>query len=199
MTTSSTASRLPTEITGGRSPGFWGMLLFIATEATLFGSLLSAYFYIASGSASWPPDGIAKPEIPLALINTIILICSSIPIFWADRGIRKGNGRQLRIGFALTFILGVIFLGIQAYEYTELEFTITTNAYGSLFYTITGFHFLHVTLGVLMNLYIQLRAWLGHFSAKHRLAVQNVAIYWHFVDVAWIFIFLSLYVSPHLL
>lgn len=198
MTTGLLRRDIPSEYPAEQSTGFWAMLLFIATEATLFASLIAAYFYIESGFRIWPPDGIAKPELTLSSINTGILILSSLPIWWADQSIREGNQRGLRIGLATTFVLGLIFLSIQGYEYTVLPFSFSKNAYSSLFFTITGIHFLHVSIGLLMILYIQVRAWLGHFSVTRRLAVLNVEMYWHFVDVAWIVIYLSLIVQPHL-
>ncbi|HLI52523.1 MAG TPA: cytochrome c oxidase subunit 3 [Thermomicrobiaceae bacterium] len=189
----------PSTALGIQSTGYLAMILFILSEATLFGVLLSAYFYLESGTKHWPPNGISKPDLVLPIIATIILALSSGPVWWADRGIAHGRAWQLRLGFAITFGMGLVFLAIQAYEYTDLGFSASTNAYGSLFILITGIHFLHVVVGLLMNLFIQLRAWLGHFTAERRLAVQNAALYWHFVDVVWIVIFLSLIVSPHLM
>ena len=95
-------------------------------------------------------------------------------------------------------MLGVVFLAIQASEYASASFDWRTNAYGSLFVTITGFHGLHVLVGLLMSLVIQARAWLGQFDERRHLPVETVALYWHFVDLVWVFIFLSLYVSPYL-
>lgn len=189
----------PSTALGIQSTGYLAMVLFIASEATLFGVLISAYFYLESGTKRWPPNGISKPDLVLPIIATIILALSSLPVWWGDRAIGEGRAGQLRLGFAVTFGMGLIFLAIQAYEYTDLGFTASTDAYGSLFILITGIHFLHVVVGLLMNLFIQVRAWLGHFTAERRLAVQNASIYWHFVDVAWIVIFLSLIVSPHLM
>lgn len=189
----------PSTALGIQATGYLAMVIFILSEATLFGALLSAYFFLESGTKHWPPNGISKPELVLPIIATIILILSSGPVWWADRAIAKGRAGQLRVGFAITFVMGLVFLALQAYEYTDLGFTASTNAYGSLFILITGVHFLHVVVGLLMNIFIQVRAWLGHFTAERRLVVQNAAIYWHFVDVAWIVIFLSLIVSPHLM
>jgi heme/copper-type cytochrome/quinol oxidase subunit 3 len=187
---------LPTDVAGSRSPGWWAMILVIMTEATLFASFLASYFYLQSNAASWPPDDIKPPELLLPIVGTIILIGSSLPMWWADRSIARGNTTQLRVCLILGFILGVSFLGIQVYEYAHEDFGFADNTYSSLFFTITGAHGLHVLIGLVMNAYIILRAFLGHFSARRRLAVQNVVMYWHFVDAAWIFVFASLYLSP---
>jgi heme/copper-type cytochrome/quinol oxidase subunit 3 len=188
---------LPLEVAGARAPGWWAMVLMIATEATLFACLLSSYFYLRASAASWPLGDIHRPELQLPAIMTMVLLSSSVPVYWAESGIRQGNRWRLRIGLLLGFGLGALFLGLQAYEYAHKDFTLQTNAYGSLFFTITGFHGLHVFVGLLMSLFVQVRAWLGHFTQRRRLAVENFALYWHFVDAVWLFILGSLYISPY--
>lgn len=188
---------LPVGLRESHTSGWWGMLLVIATEASFFAYLLFSYFYLASMAGSWPPHG--APELRIAGPNTIILVASSLAMWWGESGIRRGNQGRLRIGLLLTLVLGVVFLSLQAVEYRGLPFTPQSNAYGSLFYTITGFHGAHVAAGLLMNVVVQLRAWLGHFTADQHLAVSNVALYWHFVDVVWLVVFTSLYLSPRFL
>jgi heme/copper-type cytochrome/quinol oxidase subunit 3 len=193
------ARSLPIDAEGNHAPGWWGMIILIATEATLFAALLSSYFYIRSGSNEWPLGGIAKPEFTLAGPGTVILIASSLSMMWGEAGIRRGSQGRLLAGMLISILLGLVFLGIQVTEYSKAEFTPRTNVYGSLFFTITGIHGLHVILGVLMLSVVALRAKLGHFTASRHLAVQNVGLYWHFVDAVWIFVFASLYVSPRFL
>jgi heme/copper-type cytochrome/quinol oxidase subunit 3 len=189
--------RLPVGGTGRRAPGWWGMVLVIVTEASLFGYLLFSYFYLASmARGPWPPAGM--PELRLALPNTGILLFSSGTMWWAESGIRRGGRGRLLGGLLLTLALGLGFLGIQLIEYRHQVFGPSTNAYGSLFFTITGFHGAHVAVGLLMIAIVALRAALGHFSASRHLAVTNVAMYWHFVDAVWLAVFTSLYLSPHL-
>jgi heme/copper-type cytochrome/quinol oxidase subunit 3 len=188
----------PYDVTGSRSTGWWGMVMLITNEAILFASLLASYFYIRVNSPVWPPNGIDRPELLLPAINTIILVSSSFFMHWAQSGIRQGNQQRLRAGLAGGFVLGLIFLGIQLYEYSQSKFAPSANVYASLFFAITGLHGLHVFAGLLMNAYVQVRAGLGHFNATHYGAVENAALYWHFVDAVWIFVFVSLYISPHL-
>jgi heme/copper-type cytochrome/quinol oxidase subunit 3 len=138
------------------------------------------------------------PELRLAGANTSILLVSSATMWWAGRGIRRGQQLQLRIGLLITAILGIVFLFVQSKEYAGLKFTASSHAYGSLFITITAFHFAHVVVGVLMNLTTQVRAWLGHFSARRHLAVTNTGLYWHFVDIVWLCVFVALYLTPRL-
>jgi heme/copper-type cytochrome/quinol oxidase subunit 3 len=189
-------------VSGGRALGFWGMVMLIFTEATLFGILLYSYFFLRfQMGPEWPPGGIEKPDLFLVSIMTPILLLSSGPMHWAHTGIRKGKLWRLRLGLLLTFVMGATFLGFQAVEYREIlvsEFSPRTNVYGSLFFTITGFHGIHVAVGLLMNLWLQWYARRGRFSADRHVAVENVALYWHFVDAVWIFILFSLYLSPHL-
>jgi cytochrome c oxidase subunit III len=193
--------RAPVGVEGGRSTGYWGMVLLIFTEATLFAILLTSYFYLRfQGSPVWPPDGIRKPELTLIAVMTPILLLSSGPMHWAELSIKKGNVGRLRLGLLITFLMGGAFLILQGFEYhtTLREFTPRTDVYGSLFFTITGFHGVHVAVGLLMNLWLQWSAARGRFSAERHLAVENVTLYWHFVDAVWVFILVSLYLSPYI-
>ena len=181
-----------------RNPGWWAMVLIITTEAMLFAYLLFAYFYLGSmANTPWPPGG--APELKLALPNTIILLVSSGTMWWAESGIRLGSQLRLRLGMLVTLLLGIAFLAIQAIEYSKKDFTLQSNAYGSLFFTITGFHGAHVFVGLLFNVVVQLRAWLGHFTVDRHLAVTNAALYWHFVDIVWLVVFTTLYLVPHVM
>ena len=181
-----------------RGTAWWGMMSLIATEAMIFAGLLGSYFFTRAAAKEWPLGGIEAPELPRIIVFTVILLGSSVPIFWAEAGIRRGNVRVLRIGLFLSFVMGAVFLVNLGFEYDELTFGARDNAYGSLFYAITGLHGLHVLVGLLMNLVVQAKARLGRFSEDRHVTVTVFGMYWHFVDVVWIFVFSSLYVSPHL-
>jgi cytochrome c oxidase subunit 3 len=190
----------PSGLQRGRAPGWWGMVFLVATEAMFFTILLTSYWYLRFRHGPvWPPDGIEKPDLVLVGIMTPILLLSSVPIHWAQRGIEKDRMWQLRLGLFLTFVMGATFLGLQTVEYlkTVEEFTPRTDVYGTLFFSITGFHGFHVAVGLLMNLWLQYYAWRGRFRSDHYLPVENVALYWHFVDAVWVFIFVSIYLAPH--
>ncbi|MCZ7534365.1 MAG: cytochrome c oxidase subunit 3 [Acidimicrobiia bacterium] len=192
---------LPDVTSGPRSYAWWGMVWLILTESALFAMLIFSYFYLRFREPTWPPDGIDLPALMLPLIMGVILWSSSIPVHLAARGIKAGSQTRLRWGLLIGFILGTAFLILQLfieYPQTWQEFTPQTNAYGSLFYTITGFHGFHVFIGLSISLWVQVRAWGGAFSAQRHVGVQSFALYWHFVDVAWLFILLTLYISPYL-
>ena len=184
-------------LAGSRTVGWWGMVLLILTEATLFAALVSSYFFLRFNSPTWPTGMIARPDLWLALINTVILLSSSWPMQMAVRNSRRGDRRGLQIGLAMALGLGVLFLILQGVEYARTAFTPQTNVYGSLFFTITGLHGLHVLGGLGLATVVLIRAGLGHFNERRYQAVENTALYWHFVDAVWIVIFASLYLSPY--
>jgi heme/copper-type cytochrome/quinol oxidase subunit 3 len=195
--------RLPAVGDGPRNFGWWGMVLFIAVEATVFALLLASYFYIRFRTGPvWPPDGIEAPKLKLVLIMSAVLWSSSIPVHLAHGAIRHDRQRKLRVYLALGFLLGAAFLALQCVvEYPDIarhEFTPRTDAYGSMFFTITGLHGAHVAVGLLMSAWVQLRARQGAFDRYRHVSVQNFVMYWHFVDVVWVFVLATLYLSPHL-
>jgi cytochrome c oxidase subunit III len=182
-----------------RPTGWWGMVGFIATEATLFSMLFFTYFFVRSRAPTWPPPGIADPKLTLIWPMTALLLGSTFPIVLADVGIRRGKQWALKLGLGLTIAMGGAFLGLTGIEWHEKvrEFLPTTNAYGSLYYTIVGTHALHVFTGLILLLYLQVRAWLGHFDEENHLPVQVISMYWHFVDVVWIVVVSVIYLMPH--
>jgi heme/copper-type cytochrome/quinol oxidase subunit 3 len=189
------------EMPSGRTTGWWGMVLFVTTEAALFACFIGSYYYVRFQQGSvWPPDGIEDPKLLKPIIMTAVLLPSSLPVIWAERGIRKGQTWRLRAGLAITVVLGLAFLSLQVSEYLEdlKEYTPRTDAYGSLFYGITTFHGFHVLTGVVMVGWLLAAAFRGEFGYRRHERVRLAAIYWHFVDVVWAAIFLSLYLFPHL-
>jgi cytochrome c oxidase subunit 3/cytochrome c oxidase subunit I+III len=191
---------LPPVRTSTADVAYWGMALFVATEATMFASLITSYLFLGTANPGWPPAGIERPKLVLPPIMTWTLLASSVTMFWAERGIKNGARDRLRLGLGLTILLGTLFLAIQAVEYHDRLETLKpwANSYAASFYTITSFHALHVITGLLLLGYTEVRALLGHFDAEHHLAVKNVGLYWHFVDLVWLFIFATLYLSPRL-
>jgi heme/copper-type cytochrome/quinol oxidase subunit 3 len=181
-----------------RSVGWWGMVLLIATEATIFASLLASYFFIRAVAPQWPPAGIEAPALDRIGIFSVVLLGSSVPLFAAESAIRRGRVTRLRVLLAVSFVMGLAFLCNQGFEYRELHFGLKDDAYGSLFFVITGLHGLHVLVGLCMNLVVQAKAAVGRVTADRHDTLRVFALYWHFVDVVWIFVFTTLYLSPHL-
>ena len=185
----------------GRSLGWWGMIFFIASEALIFANFIAAYLYLEiRGGGNWTLPNGDHLDVVFPAINTVILISSSFPAIWARRGIVKGNQRQMVLGLLGTIILGSAFLGGQAYEYSTLvlhdNFALSTGTFGSSFFLLTGFHGLHVTVGVLFLLICLIRGMRGDFSAHKHFAVEAGEMYWHFVDIVWIFVFSTVYLLP---
>jgi heme/copper-type cytochrome/quinol oxidase subunit 3 len=194
---------LPAYATGPDAFGYWGMWFLIATEALLFSSLLASYYYLRfhAGLHNWPPNHLPLPDLVLPSIMTVILWSSSIPVAIADRAIKKGNVRRMRIGLFCGWLLGLTFLTLQfAKEWPDTlkQFTPTGSAYGSLFFTITGFHGFHVFVGLALSTFVQIRAWQGAFDQRRHLMVQNFGMYWHFVDAVWAGILFTVYIFPRI-
>ena len=174
-----------------------GMYLFIASETMLFGSFFSIYFFdrVVVGNDGWPPEGYELP-VYLALVNTIILVTSSFSMHWALQSIKRNNRSGLIAGLALTFLLGLTFLLIQAREYTRIGFGPSDNAFASTFFGLTGLLGAHVFIGLNLLLYALIRSTRGHYGPKteDHLGVELPGIYWHFVDVMWIVVYTTVYV-----
>lgn len=182
----------------GRGTAWWGMVMLITTEAMLFFGLLAAYFFVRAGAGEWPLGGIERPELVRISIFTAVLWGSTIPVVWAERGIKAGDVARLRAGLLAAFAMGLAFVAHQfAIEWPGLTFGWRDNAYGSLFYTITGLHGLHIVAGLAMSLVVQIKAWTGRFDATRHVTVELFGLYWHFVDAVWLFVFSSLYLSVH--
>jgi cytochrome c oxidase subunit 3 len=180
---------------GGDDLNWWGLLWFLLTEAVLFAYLIAAYLYIRAVIApEWPPEGTERLHLTLPAINTGLLLLSSLPIRYAGRSIQRGQQRGLVVGLALTILLGALFIVLQGYEYAVAGFTPQTNVFGSIFYTLTGFHGAHVLIGLGMLSVALWHAARGRFSAERHFGVQAAELYWHFVDVVWVVLFVLLYV-----
>ena len=174
---------------------FLGMLLFIISEVMLFGAFFTAYFFIrvVAGDEWFPIDGISLPKA-VAGVNTAILISSSFTMHWALEGARNENRNALCIGLLTTFLLGLTFLTVQVNEYVHIGFSPQDHAQGSIFYGLTGLHGCHVFIGLTLLSFATIRAFRGHFTAKEHRGVEVPGIYWHFVEVMWIFVYTTVYI-----
>jgi len=200
----------------------WGMSWFIFSEVMFFGAFFGALFWlrqmsvpdlatIESNALMWPGftshwpsagPGFAEAFTPMAAwgipaINTMLLLSSGVTVTIAHWALKENNRKQLILWLSLTILLGFLFLGLQAFEYghaySELNLKLSTGAYGSTFFMLTGFHGFHVTCGAIMLTVIWFRCLKGHFKPDHHFAFEGVAWYWHFVDVVWLGLFIFVY------
>jgi heme/copper-type cytochrome/quinol oxidase subunit 3 len=198
-TTTSAPIRIePVPATRGYPTAWWGMVVLITTEAMVFMALLASYFFVRAGVSRWPPAGIPLPELHRSVVFSVILIASSIPIFWMEHALGRGRMRQVEMSLAIAFVMGAAFIANTAYDFLNMEFGLRENAYTSLFWVILGLHALHVVVGLLMSLAVQAKVWTGRVTPEHHVTPEVFALYWHFVDGVWIFVFASLFLSPHL-
>jgi cytochrome c oxidase subunit III len=173
-----------------------GIFLFIGSEIMLFGSFFTVYFFdrvVNPSTTQWPPEGFIRPWY-IALINTCILVTSSFTVHWATQSIKRGNRTGLQCGLTLTFLLGLTFLLTQVVEYHRIGFNTSDGAFPSTFFGLTGLHGFHVFVGLMILLIMTIRAFRGHFSPEHHHGVELGGIYWHFVDVMWIVVYVTVYV-----
>ena len=200
----------------------WGMSWFIFSEVMFFGAFFAALFWarvysvpdlgsIESNALMWPGFAPRWPSAgpafeeqfaPMAAwgipaINTLLLLSSGVTVTMAHWALKENDRRQLILFLALTVALGVLFIGLQAYEYghaiRELNLKLSTGIYGSTFYMLTGFHGFHVTCGAVMLTVILARCIRGHFTPDHHFGFEGAAWYWHFVDVVWLGLFIFVY------
>ncbi len=185
-----------------------GTIVWLASELMFFAALFAAYFTIRAVSPELWAQETEKLNVPFSSVNTIILVLSSVScqlgVFAAERGqvgragsVLKIKGWGLREWFVLTYVMGAIFIGGQAFEYTELVhegLTLSSSAYGSGFYLTTGFHGLHVTGGLIAFLFVLGRTFLARkFTHEQAVTAIVVSYYWHFVDIVWIALFATIY------
>ena len=182
----------------------FGMITFLASEAMLFAGLISAYviLWISKGSAYEPgwlkEEGFSWPLL-LTSINTVFLLTSSATLYMAEQGVVKA--RAVTGWLMLTTLLGAIFVGVQGYEWTHLYrehvWFGTAGTYSSAFFAVTGFHGLHVSIGVLFLAVTTLMSAAGRFTPHRHDFLTCVSLYWHFVDAVWILVFSIFYLLPH--
>ena len=183
-------------------PGMMGMYIFLASEVMFFGSLFASYFYLFGSHPTWPPTPPQNtPEyyvnwLGIPALNTVILLSSGVTCHFALDGLAHDNRRRFFSLWILTIVLGVAFELGQLYEFItafQRGLTLTANSFASAFFTMTGFHGAHVLGGLILLSLILYRASRGQFDSRNHVGPAAVTLYWHFVDVVWIFLFLILY------
>ena len=193
-----------------------GMWIFLGSEVMFFTALIGSYIILRFGS----PEQWAAPSqilnVPLTAVNTFLLICSSVTMVKAFAAIQDGDQRLLKLYLLATVAIGAAFVGVQAYEYTHLVhegflpsgyrpgsalaeraaeglLPVSVGVYGSTFYTMTGFHGFHVSVGVICMSFVTWKAYRGAYTKEDHRGVEVVGLYWHFVDLVWIILFTIVY------
>jgi heme/copper-type cytochrome/quinol oxidase subunit 3 len=175
-----------------------GMWVFLGSEIMFFTALIGAYLILRAGNpGAWPAEGPKEIlNIPVTAFNTFLLICSSVSMVKAFAAIAAGDQRRLRLWLVVTVIMGASFVGVQAYEYSELVghgFVPSGGLFPSTFYTMTGFHGFHVSVGVICMSFVTWKAFRGKYTAQDYRGVEVIGLYWHFVDLVWIILFTIVY------
>ena len=176
-----------------------GVILFIVSEALFFMAIFWAFFHSSISpsielGAQWPPVGIeAINAFELPLLNTVLLLASGVTVTYAHHSIIQGNRNGALYGLVFTIVLAVIFTAFQGIEYTVSSFTISDGTYSSCFYFGTGFHGLHVMIGTAFLAVGLWRLLAYHLTENHHLGLESAILYWHFVDVVWLFLYISVY------
>nr|UVV36454.1 cytochrome c oxidase subunit 3 [Nogodinidae sp.] len=176
-----------------------GMILFITSEVMFFVSFFWSFFHSSLSPSieigmNWPPKSIktfTPMEVPM--LNTIILISSGVTITWAHQNILLNKFMKTKKAIMITIIMGIYFTILQKWEYSMSKFTISDSIYGSTFFMTTGFHGIHVIIGTTFLLVCLMRYKKMHFSKNHHLGFESATWYWHFVDVVWLFLYLTIY------
>ena len=177
----------------------WGIILFIISEIIFFFCFFWSFFHSRLAptqdiGASWPPSGLSVLDpFSLPLLNTLILLRSGVTITYAHNSIVSANLIETKKGLIATIILGFYFLAIQRWEYTHRSFNIADSIYGTLFFVTTGFHGLHVFIGVTFITICTARLYVHQLSPHHHFGLEAAAWYWHFVDIVWLFLFIFVY------
>jgi cytochrome c oxidase subunit 3 len=169
-----------------------GMILFVASEAMFFAAFFGGFFTIKANEPVWPPPGIHL-EIDVATILTVILVTSSVCVQLAIRSTRAGAMRRATVWLGVTIGLGVAFLALQAYDYSQLGFGLKDGVFGTLFYVMTGIHMAHVVGGVVFLALVFVQVVRGRLTREHHDPLSAGSIYWDFVDVVWICLFTVFY------
>jgi cytochrome c oxidase subunit 3 len=176
-----------------------GVALFILSEALFFFSIFWAYFHSALSptvelGGHWPPAGIeALNPFAVPLLNTVLLLSSGATVTYAHHALIQGDRKGAIVGTAMTLVFAVVFTGLQGFEYATAGFTIADGVYGSVFYFATGFHGIHVIIGTAFIAVAFVRMINYHLTDHHHLGFESSILYWHFVDVVWLFLYVSVY------
>jgi cytochrome c oxidase subunit 3/cytochrome o ubiquinol oxidase subunit 3 len=187
------------ETTTGLSHTKLAMWIFLGSECMLFGALITTYVLYRGRPGQPPPHPHEIFDIPYTSVSAFVLLMSSLTMVLALAAIQRNDQVRLRIWLITTALLGSVFIGGQYYEFTTFYhegLTLSHSLFGSSFFTLTGFHGAHVTIGIFWLLYMTAVSWTGRLNADQPLFIEIAGLYWHFVDIIWIVIFTVVYLLP---
>ncbi len=170
-----------------------GLLVVLASETIFFGTLLSAYFYLRATLPTWPFGAISLPRLLVPSANTFLLLISVVTMYLGLRSIRQNRPDSLKAWLILTLLIGLLFVAGQIFEFNRSGMKITDQAFGGVFFTLIGFHAVHVIAGVIMLVLLLWRTIQGDFSARRHTAIQIGTWFWYFIVAVWVVLYSALY------
>ena len=178
--------------------GWWGMAVFVATEATLFGTLVGTYFYLEFSNADWPPAGVPEPKVLAPVLLTAALVATSIPVQAASNAARRGRVRFAQLALLLALLVQAAYLGLQLHYFTDDlgSFSPNASSYASIYFTLVGAHHFHVLVGMLLEAWLVVRLVTG-LTPYRLVGLQATTFYWHFVNAVAVAVLLT-QISPAL-
>jgi cytochrome c oxidase subunit III len=182
---------------GREAPLWWGVAGLILIEATVVASFIASYFYLRLYQPQWPPLGVAPPELFWPTLNLAMLLASCATMWWAGRMLNRDERGKFTLGAGISVLLASLVLVSRWQQFEAFDVRWDENPYGSIVWTISGFHFVHVVSAVIGTAVVVLLGALGFFTRKRQLAVVVDTLYWYFVGLVWIPFYLVLYWTPH--
>jgi cytochrome c oxidase subunit 3 len=195
-------SHLEPHVMDARSPIWWGNLMLLCIETTMFGLLVATYFYIHMNYTAWPPPRASNsnyqtnPALGYATLNLLIILASVIPMWMADRACLRRDLQTVRICMAVMVAIGVVTIALRFLEFDALQFRWDDNAYAGIVWTTVGMHLLHLVTGTAENLLMALWVWIKGLDTKHARDIRVGAVYWYWIAAIWIPLYVMIYFGP---
>jgi cytochrome c oxidase subunit 3 len=198
---------LPHSALDHRSPIWWGNLLLLVIETTMFVLLTASYFYLRMNYESWPPPQVntvppiydTRPSLSIPTTNLVLILLSVLPMIWADRASLKRNLRGVKAGLVICILMGLAAIAMRFHEFDSLKLHYDDNAYGSITWTILGLHLTHLIVGTAENVVMTLWVFAKSMDDKHARDIRVGATYWYWIAGTWIALYGLLFVAPYFL
>jgi len=189
---------LPSGSIGVRASGWWGMIFLIMSEASIFAYLFFAYFYYAVhfDYRPWPPYG--PPSLVFPIPETVLIFCGAAAMWWVNRRAALDQHLPALLGLAITLTVGILFVLLGLWDWQDKPFTLSSDAYSSIYFILTGVHLTHAVIGVLMAAAVLTWSAAGYLGPVRHVLVTVTAIYWYFLAATWAALFFTLYITPYL-